>query len=83
MFVFLIQYKSNSLQKKSSFRRDGSYRIFHITKKQKEESDDDDNVYIKTQQMIEKANDIKPKSQKKSFKISNRNGLVIYCTKSQ
>ncbi len=76
MFLF-AQCKSSSLRKKSSFRRDGSYRIFHITKKQKEESDDDDdNFYNKTEQIIDKEKDFKPKYQKKSFKKSNRNGLV-------
>jgi hypothetical protein len=52
---------------------DGSYRVFHITRKH-DESDDEENLSSK----ITKDHEIKGKYQKKSFKISNRNGLVSW-----
>ncbi|CAF2575806.1 unnamed protein product [Rotaria sp. Silwood2] len=66
--------KANILRKKPSIRQDGSYRIFHITKKNKDESDDEDNLHTKNEQIINKENHIKTKYQKRSLKASNRHG---------
>ncbi|CAF1159432.1 unnamed protein product [Adineta steineri] len=57
--------KPNIIRKKSSFLRDGSYRIFHITKKSKDNNDNQNNIDLI----------IDNKIQRKSLKISNRNGL--------
>ncbi|CAF1349682.1 unnamed protein product [Rotaria sp. Silwood1] len=74
--------KANNLQKKSSFRQDGSYRIFHITNKNKEESDDENNLSTKNEQLVNKENHIKPRYQKRSLKTSSRNGSERWKRKS-
>ncbi|CAF1081734.1 unnamed protein product [Rotaria sordida] len=74
--------KPNILRKKPSFRQDGSYRIFHITKKNKDESDDEDNLHTNNEQIINTENHIKTRYQKRSLKTSNRNGTERWKRKS-
>jgi len=63
------------LKKKPSVRRDGSYRIIHITRKQKEDSEDDEvDHYSATK--INHINETKVKPKKKSFKHFTRDGSV-------
>ncbi|CAF0720148.1 unnamed protein product [Adineta steineri] len=76
-----MEFKSNVLRKKPSFRLDGSYRIFHITKRQKEESDDDDDHHHNTH-TISKERDIKTRHHKKSFRLSDRHGFEGWKRKS-
>lgn len=67
----------NSIQDKSVFQYDGSYRIFHVTTRTKDESDDDiDQLAEQNPQIIGKDEVKRRKFTKKSFRLSTRSGIV-------
>ncbi|CAF1414987.1 unnamed protein product [Rotaria magnacalcarata] len=74
--------KPNILQKKSSIRQNTSYRVFHVTKKAKDESDDEYDLCTQNKYMADKENYRKIRYQKRSFKSSTRNGSERWKRKS-
>ncbi|CAM2696248.1 unnamed protein product [Rotaria socialis] len=69
-------------EKKSSIRQNTSYRIIHVTKKTKDESDDECDLCTQNKYMADKENYRKIRYQKRSFKLSTRNGSERWKRKS-
>ena len=66
----------NSVRKRSSIREDGLYRIFHITRKLKDESDDDENLSNEHVHITDKENHSKHNDQQTCSETNNRKRSV-------
>ncbi|CAF0938535.1 unnamed protein product [Adineta ricciae] len=82
MFNTNTETKSNILQTKSSIQADDSYRIFRITKKQNDDSDDENIDGHHHMYILYNENSITSKPQRKSIKNSDRHGFDGWKRKS-